>query len=167
MDVWALREPFPVRLGRSAHLNVLLAANRANEEVDRICADAGITHAQYVALWTLCLGERSDTGMPVGELADGLINRASDATRLVDRMVRSGLVERLAHPDDRRSVLVRATADGRAAFEAVTPRLQEYHRRQWSALTTDELKTLDQLLARALWADGATDRDRADERDVG
>ncbi|MEZ5295760.1 MAG: MarR family transcriptional regulator [Ilumatobacteraceae bacterium] len=137
------------------HLNVLLAANRANEAVDRICADAGITHAQYVALWNLCLGDHADTGLPVGELADGLINRAADATRLVDRMVRAGLAERLANPDDRRSVLVRATADGRAAFEAATPELQCFHQQQWAALTDDELRTLDRLLARALWADAA------------
>lgn len=154
MDVTALREPELVRLGREVHINVLLAAGRAHDAVDEICARGGVTHAQYVALWSLCLSERATDGLTIGELGNELLNRSADTTRLVDRMVKAGLVERLDHPTDRRSVLVRATADGRRAFDTVTPLLQAYHADQWSALTIDELHTLDRLLDKAL-------RDRA------
>ena len=93
--------------------------------------------------------------MPIGAIADGLLNRASDITRLVDRLERSGLAERLPNPADRRSVLVRATPAGRRVFAAVTPQLQEFHRRQWSNLSTAEVDTLNQLLAKALWGTAA------------
>jgi hypothetical protein len=36
----------------------------------------------------------------------------------------------------------------------VTPRLQEFHRRQWSHLSAAEVDTLNQLLAKALWGGG-------------
>lgn len=156
METAAMREPAAVRLGRNVHLNVQIAAARAREAADTICGRAGITQQQYTALWNLCLGERSADGLPIGELADGLINRAADTTRLVDRMVAAGLVERLPHPTDRRSVLVRATESGRQAFAAVTPELQAYHRHEWSPLDADEVRTLDRLLQRALW-DGPSD----------
>ena len=65
-----------------------------------------------------------------------------------------GHVSRLPNPADRRSVLVRATPAGRRVFAAVTPQLQEFHRRQWSNLSTAEVDTLDQLLAKALWGTG-------------
>ena len=147
----AAREPRAVRVARDVHLNVLLLANRALERLEEICRGEGITHAQYVALWTLCLADDPDTGIPVGAVADGLLNRAADATRLLDRLERAGLVERLRNPNDRRGVLVRATAEGRARFEAVTPRIQAYHATQWSNLTADELREFGRLAGKAVW----------------
>ena len=111
-----------MRVGRDVHVNTLLLANRGLDALDAICQEHGITHAQYVALWTLCLGDDPDAGIPTGTVADGLLNRAADATRLIDRMERAGLVERMPNPADRRSVLVRATPLGRDAFAAVTSR---------------------------------------------
>lgn len=149
-------EPTSVSVGRDAHVNVLLLADRNLRDLEEICGADGITHQQYVALWTMCLVDDPDTGVPMGAIADGLLNRASDTTRLVDRLERAGFAERLPHPADRRIVLVRATAEGRRVFAAVTPKLQEFHRRQWSALSSDELATLQQLLTTALW--GRPDR---------
>jgi DNA-binding MarR family transcriptional regulator len=144
-----------LRLAREAHVNVLVAANRFREEVDRLCREESISHPQYVALWVLCLTDGADEGLPMGEIADGLFNRASDTTRLVDRLVRSGLAERRPSAEDRRVVLVRATARGRALFGRLTPKVEAYHRRQWAALDDTELEQVHRLLAKALWEEGA------------
>jgi DNA-binding MarR family transcriptional regulator len=148
-----MREPKAVRVGRQVHVNVLLLANRGLDGLDAICQREGITHQQYVALWTLCLADDPDSGVPIGTVADGLLNRASDTTRLIDRLERAGLAERRPSPTDRRSVLVRATGEGRRVFEAVTPELQEFHRRQWANLSPAEVDSLNALLVKALWAD--------------
>ena len=145
-------ESSDVAVGRDAHLNVLLLADRNLAILDTICRRHGVTHQQYVALWTLCLAEDADAGIPIGSIADGLLNRASDTTRLVDRLERAGLAERIPNPEDRRSVLVRATEAGRTAFAGVTPELQAFHRQQWSALSASELDILNHLLAKAMWA---------------
>ena len=76
--------------GRNVHLNVLLLANRNLEQLEAICRTVDLTHAQYVALFVLCLSDDPDAGMPIGAVADGLLNRASDTTRLVDRLERAG-----------------------------------------------------------------------------
>jgi DNA-binding MarR family transcriptional regulator len=148
-----VREPKPVRVGRDVHVNVLLLANRSLDALEEICQGEGITHQQYVALWTLCLSDDPEAGLPIGAIADGLLNRASDTTRLIDRLERSRLAERLPNPTDRRSVLVRATAEGHRVFDAVTPELQEFHRRQWANLSPAEVDTLNTLLTKALWGD--------------
>jgi DNA-binding MarR family transcriptional regulator len=148
-----LREPRAVRLGRSIHLNILLLGNRSSEQMDEICRESGLTHPQYVALFTLCLTDDPEAGLPIGAVADGLLNRASDTTRLIDRMERAGLVERLRNPDDRRGVLVRPTRKGQKAFAEITPKTQALHRRQWSHLSAEEATQLDHLLGKALWGE--------------
>ena len=145
------REPKAVRVGREIHVNVLLLANRSLEQFEAICRTQDLTHSQYVALWTLCLADDADIGIPVSAVSDGLLNRASDTTRLLDRLEKAGLVERLPNPTDRRGVLVRATPEGRERFEVVTPKLQAFHATQWANLTHAEVHELHRLLAKALW----------------
>ncbi len=141
------------QLARDTHLDVLIAASRFTDEMDQLCREVGLTHHQYVALWVLCLTESGDDGLPIGEIADGLLTRASDTTRLVDRLEKAGLAERFAHPGDRRVVLVRATAAGRSLFAEFTPRLTAYHRSQWANLDNAELALLHRLLGKALWGE--------------
>lgn len=152
--------------GRNVHVNVLLLANRSTAEIEEICRGVDLTHAQYVALFVLCLSDDGGAGLPIGSVADGLLTRASDTTRLVDRLERAGLAERIPNPADRRGVLVRATAKGREVFEEVTPAIQALHRRQWRHLATDELEQFEVLLLKALWGEdlGASRAAAADVR---
>ena len=145
------REPAGVRRARDLHLNILLLAQRALDDLEVICRDHGVTHAQYVALWTLCLADDPTAGVPVGAVADGRLNRASDATRLVDRLVKAGLAERVRNPLDGRGVLVRATSEGRRRFEALTPEIQRYHATQFASLTPEEVAEFARLAGAALW----------------
>ena len=139
------------RVGRETHVNVLVGANRFLGAVEELCREEGVSHAQYIALWVLCLSPDAEAGLPLRALADGLLNRASDASRLVDRMEAAGLAERLPNPADRRGVLVRATGAGRAVVARLAPRLRIFHREQWAALSDQELDALHALLAKALW----------------
>ncbi len=146
----APKESRAARLGRMAHLNVLIAADRDRDAMEALCKAEGITHAQYAALWVLCLAD-APGGLPTGALADGLITRQPDVTRLVDRLVKARLAERRPSPGDRRVVLVAATRKGRDVFERLTPKIGEYHEQQWANLTYAELRQLHELLAKALW----------------
>ena len=65
----------------------------------------------------------------MGAVADDVcLTRASDTTRLIDRLAKAGLAERLPNPNDRRGVLVRATGAGRRVFADGHPADQEFHR---------------------------------------
>jgi len=139
-------------------VNLLMAANRFSEGMDRICQEEGLSHAQFVALWVLCLAEDPEAGMPIGAIADGLLTRASDTTRLIDRLEKAGYAERLRNPTDRRGVLVRTTAAGRAAFARLEPKLRKFHREEWANLSADDLDRLNTLLGLALWGGALGDR---------
>jgi DNA-binding MarR family transcriptional regulator len=57
----------------------------------------------------------------MSELADAVLLSRSGVTRLVDRMVRDGLVRREACPTDRRSMYATLTAKGKRALAQARP----------------------------------------------
>ncbi len=146
------REPEVDRVGRETFINLFLAAKRFTDEVEAVCKAEGLTMSQYTVLWVVCLSE-DRRGVPMGVVADGVLTRAADATRLVDRLTKDGYVERTASEEDRRVVLVRATRSGRAVFQRLTSAIKELHRTQWAALSSPELRELHRLLVKSLWGE--------------
>ena len=137
------REELIDRLGRDAFITTFIVSNRFTEDLEQCCRAEGISHALYAALWVLCLAEAPD-GLPMGALADGLLTRAADTTRLVDRLVKQRLVTRRPSNDDRRVVLVSATTRGRQLFERLTAEIKALHRRQWATLDDRRAPPSDQ-----------------------
>lgn len=134
-------------LNRDAYIYLSVLSGQFAADIERICAEHGLTEGHYRVLWVLCLsGERS---LPMGSIIDGVINKASDTTRLVDKLQRLGMVTRRASAHDRRLVLVSATALGRRTFSSLTESIKSAHYEQWAGLTTDELRTLIALLRKA------------------
>ncbi len=138
------REPLRDRLGRDAFVSLFLASDQFVEQIEQACRAEGISHVQYGVLRVLCWAD-APQGLPMGALADGL-TRASDVTRLVDRLLKSGNVVREPSPQDRRIVLVTPTDKGLRLFERLTSEIRDLHRDQWCALTTAELDELIRLV---------------------
>jgi DNA-binding MarR family transcriptional regulator len=81
----------------------------------------GLTPTEFVALIRTANGDRV-TG---AHLAHALGMRSSSVTGLADRLEARGLIERRAHPSDRRSVVLQATHRGRAVVNrAIGPLLE-------------------------------------------
>lgn len=142
------------RLGREAFIHLYLASDRLTGEVERLCKEEGIAMSHFTVLWFLA-HRREPDGVPMGAVIDGHLNRASDATRLADRLTTLGFLERLASPSDRRVVLVRLTETGREVCERLSLRIRELHREQWSGLSEAELAELNRLLGKVLWGEEA------------
>ena len=69
-----------------------------------------ITPAQYAVLWVLWKRD----GQSAAEIGTRLRIDSATATGLVDRLEGAGLIERRAHPSDRRVHLLFLTPEGRA-----------------------------------------------------
>jgi DNA-binding MarR family transcriptional regulator len=76
--------------------------------------DAGIPLRWYDALVHL---EETPEGLRMNELAERILYSKSGFTRVVDRMEEAGLVHRARPENDRRSILVVLTDDGRNTLE--------------------------------------------------
>jgi DNA-binding MarR family transcriptional regulator len=83
----------------------------------------------------------------MSELADRLLLSRSGVTRLVDRLVTEGLVERVTCDDDRRGQWAALTDAGRRRLRAATPtHLRGIHEHFIGRLSTAELASLERML---------------------
>ncbi|MET8866105.1 MarR family transcriptional regulator [Nonomuraea sp. NPDC004580] len=80
------------------------------------------------------------------------------ASTLVDALVRDGLLERQASADDRRSVLLRVTAQGAALAQDWTASYERAAEELFEPLTDEQLSTLADIL-RTLSAEEAPSSD--------
>jgi DNA-binding MarR family transcriptional regulator len=83
--------------------------------------DAGIPLGWYDAMVHL---EESPDGLRMNEVAERMLYSKSGLTRVVDRMEAAGLVRRIRPENDRRSILVFLTDEGRNKLEHA----RGYHR---------------------------------------
>jgi DNA-binding MarR family transcriptional regulator len=105
-------------------LDAVLTASRVLVAMAaRSLADAGeeVTLTQYRSL--VVLASRGPQG--VASLAEALAVTAPTASRLVERLVRKGLVRRRADRQDRRQVRIGLTEAGRDLVRLVTERRRE------------------------------------------
>ena len=82
-------------------------------------APTGVSHSEYDVLVNIADGPRE--GLRPTELAERVLITKSGLTRLLDRLVERGYIERRACASDRRGQLIVLTAEGRHAFRRATP----------------------------------------------
>lgn len=106
-----------------------------------------ISPSQYNLLRIL-RGAGAD-GRTMSEIADRMINRDPDVTRLADRTVRLGLARRMRDTDDRRVVKLFITEKGLQMLARLDDAVDDFLRQALGGLGPKHLKTLSELLAQA------------------
>ena len=107
----------------------------------------GLSPTQYNAL--RILRGAGANGLACREVAERMINRDPDITRLVDRLERRGLVARRRAQKDRRVITVRITAAGQQLLQALDRPVEEFQRRLLSHMGGLRLRSLLRLLEAA------------------
>ena len=105
---------------------------------------SSLTLAQYQLLEALQTAER----LPVSELAASAGVAPPTATRMLDALVREGVVARTPCEDDRRVVRVALTAGGRDAVATAGRQVAERRARVRDQLSPDEQAQAAALLCR-------------------
>jgi DNA-binding MarR family transcriptional regulator len=135
---------------QEALLSVIVAANTLNEFMDRVCEEHGITRAQYNVLRIL-RGVYPE-GHARCEIASRMVDRASDITRLVDRLQARRLVKRTRGSEDQRQAVTCITARGIKLLDAMQPQIDSEASARLSHLSDDECRQLSRLCALILEA---------------
>jgi len=136
--------PFP-SMAQQVIVN-LMRTTRMVEEVwwAHIRRAEGLSVSQYNVLRIL-RGARPNK-LKISEVADRMITRDPDVTRLLDRMVKQGTVVRERDTKDRRVVLVSITDAGLAVLDRLGDATDKHVHAAMAGLTPGQLRELDTLL---------------------
>ncbi len=141
------------RPDQQAMVNLLVAASHLRERFDAICAERGLTGAQYNVLRILRGGPSE--GSARCEVAERMIDRSPDVTRLVDRLEKQGLVERCRCEEDRRLSLACITARGLEVLERIDPEMERAGREFGERLGEADCLELSRICERIYGPEGA------------
>lgn len=125
-------------------LNIVRTAYVLIDAFEGAIKSYGITATQYNVL--RILRGAGDHGLSRNEVRDRLLNRMPDATRLLDRMERSGLISRSREAEDRRLVTTRLTKKGKQLVDQLDPLVARQHRSRLGHMSQKQLTTLNTLL---------------------
>jgi DNA-binding MarR family transcriptional regulator len=131
-------------LEQEALLNVLRTADVFMQRLTAVLKPFNLSHSQYNVLRIL-RGAGAD-GLACQDVAERMITRDPDITRLLDRLEARGLVTRARDQKDRRVVVARITPEGERLLEALDQPIAEVDRQPLQHLGEQRLRTLIQLL---------------------
>jgi DNA-binding MarR family transcriptional regulator len=103
----------------------------------------GLSAGKFTILMQLYTAKRD---MPPSEFANRANVTRATITGLLDRLEREELVERKAHPSDRRMLTIHLTDKGEALIEGILPDHFCRTKELMASLTTSEKKTFVKLL---------------------
>jgi MarR family transcriptional regulator, organic hydroperoxide resistance regulator len=131
-------------LEQEVFLTLLWIADRMQWRLSEVLKQYGLSPTQYNALRIL-RGAGKD-GLPCSEVAERMITRDPDITRLFDRMGKMSLVQRRRGSADRRVVVAQITNKGTELLKQLDPVLREFLHQLLGHAGTKNLKTLLNLL---------------------
>jgi DNA-binding MarR family transcriptional regulator len=102
----------------TATTSIMRAHQIVLARVDEALRPFDLTFARYEALVLLAFSRQG--ALPLGKMGDRLMLHPTSVTNIVDRLEGQGLVQRAAHPTDRRTTLAEITDDGRRVVDKAT-----------------------------------------------
>ena len=131
-------------LEQEVFLNLWRTYDRLRALEDALFGPYALTPQQYNLLRLL----KADYPEAVQTLAlaDRLVSRAPDITRMLDKLAQRGLIVRDRPAENRRTVRIAMTEAGRILLDAIDEPLRECHARQLGHLAPADLKRLAALL---------------------
>jgi DNA-binding MarR family transcriptional regulator len=130
----------------SAFVELLRTSDLLSRRLAMVLKGADLSPTQYNVLRIL---RGAPEGLACGEIAERMITRDPDVTRLLDRLEKRGLIARRRESMDRRMVLTRITPEGLRALAELDEPIQDLHREQLGHLGRNRLVALSELLQRA------------------
>jgi DNA-binding MarR family transcriptional regulator len=130
---------------QESYLSIWRTYDRLKALEDAFFAEWQLTAQQYNVLRIL---QSNGTPLPTLTIANKLVSRAPDVTRMLDRLEKQSWIVRVRSDTDRRSVLVEITDKGMQLLDSMANGLTELHEKQLGHVTPAELQELCDLLAK-------------------
>ncbi len=128
---------------QKAMLNVLFTSNWLESDSARVLKPFGISSQQYNVL--RILKGQGENAISVNDIMSRMIDKMSNASRLVEKLRKKELIERVTCDHDRRQVDVRITAKGLSLLKQADKEMNQFDIMK-DALTEKEAIHLSELL---------------------
>jgi len=116
-----------------------------NEVREHLRTDFDTTLPRFDVMAAL---DRSEKGLRMSQLSQELMVSNGNVTGIIARLVKDGLVERIAIKGDRRSTLVRLTAEGKTFFSALAASHEAWLNTLFADVNYDDASGIIARLAR-------------------
>ncbi len=136
----------PAHPEETAFLDLMRTTDMLSRGLIAVLKREELSATQYNVLRIL---RGAPQGLPCGEVANRMITRDPDITRLLDRLEKRGLISRTRETRDRRMVMARITPQGLKLLARLDEPVQETHRKQLGHLGRERLQRLTELLLAA------------------
>lgn len=127
-----------------AIFQIIKTGHWITDSVSQELKEFDITEPQFNVLRIL----KGRKGEPanVGEIQYEMVQRTSNVTRIVDKLLKKGLVTRKECPTNRRKMDIAITKEGEAFLKKLNKKVQDFHLPMMEKLTEAEAKTLSELI---------------------
>ncbi len=136
-------KPFP-GLEDEAMVSLHRTADQLQGRFSDMLKPYGLSPTQFNAL--RILRGAGEAGRACSEIAERMVNRDPDITRLLDRLERRGLAARSREGRDRRVIITRITPAGLELLRGLDRPIEEFNRKQLGHLSDPQLRALVKLL---------------------
>ena len=141
------RRSTPENLERDVFVLIQRLAAKLLGDVEDLLKPTRLSPSQYNVL--RILRGAGVEGIPCSTIAERMLTRDPDMTRLLDRLENRGLVARARHSSDRRVIRTHVTEAGLALLKRLDRPINELHGRQLRHLGDKKLRTLSGFLESA------------------
>jgi len=135
----------PLKLSKRTVVNIILTGNHVALQLNNSLKPYGISLQQFNVLRIL----RGQNGNPLNlfEIQERMINKNSNSTRLIDKLVNKNYVKRITDTENRRKIKVSITNDGLSFLLILDTVIDEQEeKRIIENLNNKELELLNRLL---------------------
>jgi DNA-binding MarR family transcriptional regulator len=139
-------QPFSV-LEQEVYLNLVRTHAVLSDKVAELFKKYNLSQPLYNVLKVVA--RAGGVGTPSQSIAQYMLVRDPDITRLVDRLQKDRLIAREKDERDRRIVLVKVTELGLEIIQILDPLIWDLHQQQLGHLNQEKLELLNELLVAA------------------
>ena len=123
---------------------IICTGHWITDQVSLALKSFGITEPQYNVL--RILKEANGNPLTVQTILANMVQRSSNITRIVDKLLSKGFVERKECPSNRRKMDITITEAGKKILKQLDDKVFEFHSPLMDKLTSEELEHLKQLI---------------------
>lgn len=140
----AIKSIHPMAISTKTVINIMYTSRIIEEAIVSVLKQYDLTTPQFNVLRIL----RGQKGTPanLSTLQERMIDKSSNTTRLVDKLIQKDMVKRNVCELNRRKVEIFITDNGQRILKQLDPIIETHNENMLSNLDHDELETLNDLL---------------------